>query len=555
MLNDENNESMEIKIDLTINSFSNAQKFFANRKKLIEKEKKTKLAMDEALKNANKNAITEIRNKLQQSKKKRFMAGRKQRWYEKFYWFLTSENYLVISARDSQQNEILLKRYLAKQDVVFHAQIQGAAFTIVKNPHPDMLIPQTTLYEAACAAMAHSKAWETKVAVPVYWVNSHQVSKSAPTGLSLPSGSFMIYGKKNFIYPHKLEMGFGLLFKVDKESCARHEGERKVQENVVVRELIPESVKEEREETNNEIDDLINQKMGGVEATEVRLMEKKKKGQPHNKVGKDKDKDKEGGKKKKGKNKKDKSNNQEDISNKDNSTNKKSKKMNKKDKKKMQDYLDRYGDESKEEQELRLKMMGYQKNYKFEEEKKNFIWNKDNNDDSVELIEPIKTKNEKKLISIKEEDNKEEVTEDIKEEKSDYKKKSKAEYVEIDEKEDDQVQDDYNFEDLTAIPTGEDTLYEVMTICAPYMTLKDYRYKVKLVPGILKRGKILKMTIDSFKATKEVNEKEKELIKYIPEKEAVLQLLSLCKVQAQGISKTTNSKYNKKGKGGKKKKK
>lgn len=46
----------------------------------------------------------------------------------------------------------------------------------------------------------------------VYWVFAEQVSKTAPTGMSLPSGSFMIYGKKNFINPFKLELGFGLLF-------------------------------------------------------------------------------------------------------------------------------------------------------------------------------------------------------------------------------------------------------------------------------------------------------------------------------------------------------
>lgn len=37
--------------------------------------------------------------------------------------------------------------------------------------------------------------------------------------MSMPSGSFMIYGKKNFIKPYKLEMGFGLLFKLDNESA------------------------------------------------------------------------------------------------------------------------------------------------------------------------------------------------------------------------------------------------------------------------------------------------------------------------------------------------
>lgn len=51
----------------------------------------------------------------------------------------------------------------------------------------------------------------------VFWIYAEQVSKTAPTGMSLPNGSFMIYGKKNFINPFKLELGFGYLFRVDKE--------------------------------------------------------------------------------------------------------------------------------------------------------------------------------------------------------------------------------------------------------------------------------------------------------------------------------------------------
>lgn len=59
------------------------------------------------------------------------------------------------------------------------------------------------------------------------------MSKTAPTGLSLPSGSFMIYGKKNFINPLKLEMGYGILFKVDEESAKRHVGERRIKTDLV----------------------------------------------------------------------------------------------------------------------------------------------------------------------------------------------------------------------------------------------------------------------------------------------------------------------------------
>jgi predicted ribosome quality control (RQC) complex YloA/Tae2 family protein len=42
---------------------------------------------------------------------------RKVLWFEKFHWFISSENYLVLTGRDAQQNEILVKRYLRRGDV------------------------------------------------------------------------------------------------------------------------------------------------------------------------------------------------------------------------------------------------------------------------------------------------------------------------------------------------------------------------------------------------------------------------------------------------------
>ena len=32
--------------------------------------------------------------------------------FEKFLWFISSENYLVIGGRDQQQNELVVKRHL-----------------------------------------------------------------------------------------------------------------------------------------------------------------------------------------------------------------------------------------------------------------------------------------------------------------------------------------------------------------------------------------------------------------------------------------------------------
>lgn len=61
-----------------------------------------------------------------------------------------------------------------------------------------------------------------------WWVYPHQVSKTAPTGEYLTVGSFMIRGKKNFLPPHPLVMGFGLLFRIDESSLASHLNERRV---------------------------------------------------------------------------------------------------------------------------------------------------------------------------------------------------------------------------------------------------------------------------------------------------------------------------------------
>ncbi|PNX75486.1 nuclear export mediator factor NEMF-like protein, partial [Trifolium pratense] len=61
-----------------------------------------------------------------------------------------------------------------------------------------------------------------------WWVYPHQVSKTAPTGEYLTVGSFMIRGKKNYLPPHPLIMGFGLLFRLDESSLGSHLNERRV---------------------------------------------------------------------------------------------------------------------------------------------------------------------------------------------------------------------------------------------------------------------------------------------------------------------------------------
>jgi hypothetical protein len=142
-------------------------------------------------------------------------------WFEKFYWFVSSNGWLVISGRDSHQNELLVKRYMKTGDLYMHSDYGGAASTIIKGPPKAGPAPTTTLEEAAIFTVCRSKAWDTKIISSAWWVYHDQVSKSAPTGEYLPTGSFMIRGKRNFLHPNRMEMGFTFLYRLDQESFLR----------------------------------------------------------------------------------------------------------------------------------------------------------------------------------------------------------------------------------------------------------------------------------------------------------------------------------------------
>lgn len=77
--------------------------FYENKKKNYQKELRTKEASEQVLKIAEKDAMKIIEKKKNEYFSKN-IPTRKQFWFEKFYWFISSEGVLVISGRDSHQN-------------------------------------------------------------------------------------------------------------------------------------------------------------------------------------------------------------------------------------------------------------------------------------------------------------------------------------------------------------------------------------------------------------------------------------------------------------------
>uniref|UniRef100_A0A8C9VHU9 Ribosome quality control complex subunit NEMF n=1 Tax=Scleropages formosus TaxID=113540 RepID=A0A8C9VHU9_SCLFO len=198
--------------------------YYDHKRHAARKEQKTVEAAEKAFKSAEKKTkqtLKEVQTVVTIQK------ARKVYWFEKFLWFISSENYLVIAGRDQQQNEMIVKRYLRAGDIYVHADLHGATSCVIKNPTGEP-IPPRTLTEAGTMAVCYSAAWDAKIITSAWWVHPHQVSKTAPTGEYLTTGSFMIRGKKNFLPPSYLMMGFGFLFKVDEQCVWRHRGERKV---------------------------------------------------------------------------------------------------------------------------------------------------------------------------------------------------------------------------------------------------------------------------------------------------------------------------------------
>ncbi|CAN6467248.1 unnamed protein product [Victoria cruziana] len=246
----------KVEVDLALSAHANARRWFEMKKRQENKQKKTITSHEKAFKAA------ERKTKQQLAQEKTVAAishMRKVHWFEKFNWFISSENYLVISGRDAQQNEMVVKRYMSKGDIYVHADLHGASSTVIKNHKPELAIPPLTLNQAGCFTVCHSQAWEAKMVTSAWWVYPLQVSKTAPTGEYLTVGSFMIRGKKNFLPPHPLVMGFGLLFRLDESSLHSHLNERRVRGE---EEGLQEA--EEIESVEEEVDSLSGEDIGDV---------------------------------------------------------------------------------------------------------------------------------------------------------------------------------------------------------------------------------------------------------------------------------------------------
>lgn len=134
-------------------------------------------------------------------------------WYERYRWFVTTDGLMAIGGRDTSSNSALIRKHLTEHDIVFHAEVHGSPFFIVKNaaaPAQEGKI-EPSLQQVAQATVSFSRAWKDSLSsADAYWVLPEQVKKGAPTGQFLPKGSFVIEGKRSYLKGVEIRLAIGI---------------------------------------------------------------------------------------------------------------------------------------------------------------------------------------------------------------------------------------------------------------------------------------------------------------------------------------------------------
>lgn len=185
---------IKITLEMDKSVEENAEVYFNRAKKFKRKLKGAREALERSKKEYEKLKKKEEKETEKLSKK----VERKKEWYEKFRWFISSEGFLVIGGRDATTNEIIIKKHTEKNDLVFHTDLAGSPFFVIKtdNKKPG----EATIREVSDATSTFSRTWKLGMSTtPVFYVEPSQVTKKAQSGEYLTKGAFMIYGKTNYV--------------------------------------------------------------------------------------------------------------------------------------------------------------------------------------------------------------------------------------------------------------------------------------------------------------------------------------------------------------------
>jgi predicted ribosome quality control (RQC) complex YloA/Tae2 family protein len=193
---------MKVTLDISKSLEDNAKMFYESAKKAKRKLEGVKKAYKKTLERIE--TLKEKKDTYIPEKTKIKQIERKKDWYEKFRWFISSEGFMCIGGRDATTNDIIVKKHIEGNDLVFHTDIAGSPFFVIKSEGKE--IGQATINETYEACASFSRAWKSKVTTTeVFYVKPDQVTNEG----GLPKGTFMIHGKRNYGNP-TIQLALGI---------------------------------------------------------------------------------------------------------------------------------------------------------------------------------------------------------------------------------------------------------------------------------------------------------------------------------------------------------
>jgi predicted ribosome quality control (RQC) complex YloA/Tae2 family protein len=210
-------DNLRFSLNLRRTLFENAAKYYEHGKKAKQKSAGALTALKES-----RRKLAEIEQSIQEAEALKTVRPmevmeelvkrkvKRKEWYEKFRWFRSSDGFLVVAGKDAVSNEVLVKKYAGQDDAVFHADVTGSPFVVVKTA--GKAPSEQVLREAGEFAAAFSRAWrEGAGSADVYWVKPSQLSKSGPSGEYVPHGAFAVSGKRNWMRSVPLKLAIGVV--------------------------------------------------------------------------------------------------------------------------------------------------------------------------------------------------------------------------------------------------------------------------------------------------------------------------------------------------------
>ena len=191
-------QDLQLTMRYDMKASENANAYFSRAKDLLARVEGARKALEESLKN-----MEPEDSKMEKKRTQKY-------WFESYNWFFSSENFLVIAGKDRKTNERIVKKHMGPKDLYVHADLYGAPSTIIKS-EDDRKPGDVTIREACQFAVAHSRAWNAGLASgSAYWVFPEQVSKTPESGEYVSPGSWIVRGKRNYLFDLPLSLDLSM---------------------------------------------------------------------------------------------------------------------------------------------------------------------------------------------------------------------------------------------------------------------------------------------------------------------------------------------------------